>query len=58
MKKYHCEKCGSLASEAFQDKWFAQQFGKVCVYCADFAPMDTFHHAEMSRMADAEMGDL
>ena len=57
MATYSCEKCGNASSEAFEDKYFAQRFGKVCLWCADIV-IDTSRYLGMTQMADAEMGDL
>jgi len=55
-KQYNCTKCNELSSEANHPQ-FAQRYGKVCLWCADTS-IDTTRHAGMTRMADAEMGDL
>ncbi len=56
-KTYKCLACKALSSEAFDDPNFRKRFGKVCLWCADLT-IDTSRYLGMSRMADAEMGDL
>ena len=56
-KTYKCLKCNADSSEAFVDPYFKKRFGKVCLWCADLT-IDTTRYFGMSRMADAEMGDL
>jgi hypothetical protein len=57
MKTYNCLKCQTASSEAYDNQWFANKYGKVCLWCADIS-IDTTRYAGMTRMADAEIGDL
>jgi len=57
MKTYNCLKCQTASSEAYDNQWFANKYGKVCLWCADIS-IDTTRYAGITRMADAEMGDL
>jgi hypothetical protein len=56
-KTYNCKKCGSASREAYEDTYFKQRWGMVCLWCADIV-IDESNYLAMDRAADAANGDL